>query len=144
MTVIQGPWTLPEPGDDLAERLVAALCDGMPVADWRAAALAAANDPRASLAAAALEQALRSADAVRLWDLCDDLETALFRLDTDRARGIVRGRHERDCIRAATLRAVGALLCRRGLSASDRETLVGPFLRAAAGSASSPGRSEAS
>ena len=111
-----------------AERLVEALCD-LPLADWRRVALAAVADRRAPLAAAALEQALRRADLVRLWELYDDLETALYRLTTDEARGVVRGWRERACIRAATRSALAALVCRSDLGPDHLRTLAGPWLR---------------
>lgn len=113
--------------DATAERLVEALCE-VPMTEWRTAALAAVADPRASLAATALEQALHSADLVRLWNLYDDLEIALYRLTTDEALGIVHGWHDRECIRSATRSAVGALVCRNELSPELVRALSEPFL----------------
>ena len=118
--------------DASAERLVEALCE-VPMAEWRMGALAAAADPRASRAATALEQALRSADPVRLWNLYDDLEIALHRLTTDEALGVVHGWQDRECIRAATRRAVGALVCRNALSPDHLRALTEPFIGIAAG-----------
>jgi hypothetical protein len=113
--------------EDLAERLVDALCVA-PLREWRSAALALALDPRATLAATALEIALPSVDHVRLWDLLDDLETALHRLASDEACGIVHGRRECDCIRVVTERAVEGLLCAECLARDDVEALAGALV----------------
>lgn len=118
--------------DASAERLVEALCE-VPMGEWRRAALTAVADPRASLAATALEQALHSADLVRLWNLYDDLEIALYRLTTDEALGVVHGWQDRECIRAATRSAVGALVCRNELSPDHVRALTEPFLEMVAG-----------
>ena len=110
-----------------AERLVAALCR-VSLAAWRDAALAAAGSSRAPSAAAALDRAAPSCDAVRAWNVRDDLETALHRLSTHEALGIVRGPAERERIRSATRLAVSALLCGSSLAAGDARTLADPFL----------------
>lgn len=113
--------------DRAAERLVQALCDAS-LSAWREAALRVATDPAESLAATALERVIRSADLVRLWDLEDDLESALFRLTTNEASGIVHGGRERQCMCAVTRRAVEALVCRALLAPDACRVLTEPLL----------------
>jgi hypothetical protein len=114
--------------DGDATRLVEALC-AVPVAAWRSAAFAALRDPRAPIAATALEVAQRTADRVRLWDALDDLETALHRLTTDEAAGVVRDAREREWIRTATRRSVSALVCRAALDDAHVRALASPLLQ---------------
>ena len=110
-----------------ATRLVEALCE-VPVAAWRAAAFAALRDPLAPIAATALEVAQRTADRMRLWDALDDLETALHRLTTEDAAGVVRDAREREWMCLATRRSVSALVCRAGLSDAHVRVLASPLL----------------
>ena len=110
-----------------ASRLIDALCD-VPLPRWRAAARVAIADPRLSLAATALEAALASVDRICWWEMRDDLETALFRLTSDEACAFGLGRREREGIRAATQRAMYAVLCDGRLSAAHFEALARPLL----------------
>lgn len=113
--------------DRTAERLVAALCS-VPLAAWREAALKAPAPSRASSAIAALDTASPSCEPLRAWWIRDDLETALYRLTAREARGVVQGPVECEWIRAATRRAVSALLCSTNLAPADVRTLAEPFL----------------
>lgn len=109
-----------------AERLVEALCC-VPLGAWRDAARAAGSG-RASSAAPALAAAAHSCNPLQAWRVRDTLETALFRLDANDARGLVPDPGERERMRATARRAVSALLCAATLAPADIDALAGPFL----------------
>ena len=108
------------------ERLVDTLQE-IPLSAWRVAALAAFHSPEAVAARAALSLVVVLAPGVRRWHLLDDLATALHRLRTREALGIVQGR-ELNQLREATERAIDALLCESFLDHTHVATLTGPFL----------------
>lgn len=112
----------------LAAQLVEVLCE-VPLDEWRQAALAVAGDPAAPGASAALDRVLQRADRARLWDLYDDLETALFRLTTGEAIGIPGGHDARERMHDTARRAVEALVCGGALGAEHVAALTLPFLR---------------
>lgn len=109
-----------------AEEFVGALSTVDPVA-WRRAALAAARDPGLPAALAALESALGQVERLRLWYLEDDMESALYRLTTHEAAGVVHGSREFQCIRATSWRATEALACAT-LEEGAKRVIAGPFL----------------
>jgi hypothetical protein len=114
-------------GMDQAERLITVLC-AVAIQDWRDAAFAAANDPQASEAASALEIALAVSNPVLLWDLFDDLDTALYRLTTVERFAANVSTHEREVIRTTSRNAVGALVCAERLAGEHLMTLIAPFV----------------
>lgn len=116
----------PEPSPPTAEEFVGLLCTVDPAA-WRRAALAVEEQAGLDAALAELESALCDADRARLWFLEDDVESALFRLTTHEATGVVHGSREFHRIALATRHAAEALAC-DAISATARQLLVGPFL----------------
>jgi hypothetical protein len=109
-----------------AEQFVEMLGAAHPAA-WRRAALAVEDQAGLGEARAELESALGDADRARLWFLEDDVESALYRLTTHEAAGVVHGSREFHRICLATRHAAEALAC-DALSAAARQLLVGPFL----------------